>query len=500
MIQSNYRFRFSVAVALAALCTLLFLASPATAATDLESRARDIDNKLMAPCCGANTVREHDSGPAMQMRAEIRQMLAAGKSEREILDHFVTQHGEKILAMPDAQGFNLLAYLLPVGFLFFGGGFLFLALRRWRKQAPAPRVAGDGPVRVVSSHEEITALKLTEEALKKSQEELIEQKQSLEETNIAMKVLLKQREEDKLDLEKKVLNNVKNLVLPYVEKLKNPRLKARDRTLVDIIDTHLHDIISPLLQRFTNAKILLTPQEMQVASLVKSEKKRNPAAPFTTSTLQQEANRKLGFSARKTMSVAQKLYEGIDIGEGEVGLITYMRTDSVALSSVATDEAKELITSEYGAEYAVAKPRTFKNRAKNAQEAHEAVRPTSLKWTPKQITSYLSADQIKLYKLIWERTMASQMASAILDATPVDLSAGDRFIFRSTGQVIRFPGFMKLYIEGTDNGGEEKEGLLPDLSEGEKIKCEKLHPNQHFTQPPARFTEASLVEILEEHA
>jgi len=134
------------------------------------------------------------------------------------------------------------------------------------------RMAGDGPVRVVASHEEITALKLTEQALQKSQEELIEQKQSLEETNIAMKVLLKQREEDKLDLEKKVLNNVKDLVLPYVEKLKNPRLKARDRTLVDIIDTHLHDIISPLLQRFTNAKILLTPQEMQVASLVKDGK------------------------------------------------------------------------------------------------------------------------------------------------------------------------------------------------------------------------------------
>ena len=136
----------------------------------------------------------------------------------------------------------------------------------------AIRMAGEGPVRVVTSHEEITALKLTEEALKKSQEELIEQKQSLEETNIAMKVLLKQREEDKLDLEKKVLNNVKDLVLPYVEKLKNPRLKARDRTLVDIIDTHLHDIISPLLQRFTHAKILLTPQEMQVASLVKDGK------------------------------------------------------------------------------------------------------------------------------------------------------------------------------------------------------------------------------------
>ncbi len=243
----------------------------------------------------------------------------------------------------------------------------------------------------------------------------------------------------------------------------------------------------------------LQDAEYQVPSLVKSEKKRNPAAPFTTSTLQQEANRKLGFSARKTMSVAQKLYEGIDIGDGEVGLITYMRTDSVALSTVATDEAKELIISEYGAEYALAKPRVFKNKAKNAQEAHEAVRPTSLKWTPKQIKDHLSADQIKLYKLIWERTMASQMASAILDATTVDIAAGDRFTFRASGQVIRFPGFMKLYIEGTDNGSEEKEGMLPDLAEDETVNCEKLHPNQHFTQPPARFTEASLVKMLEEH-
>ncbi len=243
----------------------------------------------------------------------------------------------------------------------------------------------------------------------------------------------------------------------------------------------------------------LTGAAYKVATLVKSEKKRNPAAPFTTSTLQQEASRKLGFSARKTMSVAQKLYEGINIGEGEVGLITYMRTDSVALSSVATAEAKELITAAYGAEYALAKPRTFRNRAKNAQEAHEAVRPTSLKRTPQKLKSFLSPDQYKLYRLVWERTMASQMASAILDATTVDLAAGENCVFRATGQVIRFPGFMKLYIEGTDNGGEEKEGTLPDLAENEPVSCEKLHANQHFTQPPARFTEASLVKTLEEH-
>lgn len=243
----------------------------------------------------------------------------------------------------------------------------------------------------------------------------------------------------------------------------------------------------------------LADAEFKVASLVKSEKKRNPAAPFTTSTLQQEASRKIGFSARKTMSVAQKLYEGINIGEGEVGLITYMRTDSVALSEVATAEAKELITSEYGTEYALNKPRAFRNRAKNAQEAHEAVRPTSLKHTPKQLKSALTPDQYKLYKLIWERTMASQMAAAVLDATTVDLAAGERFTFRSSGQVIRFPGFMKLYIEGTDDNNEEKAGTLPDLKEGETIDCDKLDPNQHFTQPPPRFTEASLVKTLEEH-
>ncbi len=241
---------------------------------------------------------------------------------------------------------------------------------------------------------------------------------------------------------------------------------------------------------------------LTVTDVVKKQKKRNPAAPFTTSTLQQEANRKLGFSARKTMSVAQKLYEGIDIGDGDVGLITYMRTDSVALSTVATDEAREIISDRYGKEYALATPRIFKNKSKNAQEAHEAVRPTAISNIPQEIKSYLSSDQYKLYNLIWTRTIASQMASAVLDATSVDISsAGDSFIFRATGQVIRFPGFMKVYIEGTDNGGdkENEEGLLPDLQNGEQVVCKELLPEQHFTQPPPRFTEASLVKTLEEY-
>lgn len=242
---------------------------------------------------------------------------------------------------------------------------------------------------------------------------------------------------------------------------------------------------------------------LKVESVVCKEKKRTPAAPFTTSTLQQEASRKLGFSARKTMTIAQKLYEGIDIGSGSVGLITYMRTDSVALSSLATDEAREVITSLYGEEYALAKPRAFKSRAKNAQEAHEAVRPTTIANLPEQIKSSLSSDQYKLYRLIWMRTVASQMALARLDATSVDITtqgADKVYNFRATGQIIRFAGFMKLYIEGTDDENqEEEEGMLPPLQEQENIACQELLPNQHFTQPPPRYTEASLVKNLEKH-
>ncbi len=237
-----------------------------------------------------------------------------------------------------------------------------------------------------------------------------------------------------------------------------------------------------------------------VDKLEQKERKRNPAPPFTTSTLQQEASRKLGFSARKTMSVAQKLYEGITVGDGTHGLITYMRTDSVALSETATSEARLLIQQQYGAEYALAKPRVFRNKSKNAQEAHEAVRPTGLMRTPATLKPFLNSDQFRLYDLIWKRTVASQMAQAIFDATTVDIAAGADYSFRATGQVIRFPGFMTLYIEGTDQQeDEQQEGLLPPLSVGEQLHKEQLLPHQHFTQPPPRFTEASLVKSLEEY-
>ncbi len=244
----------------------------------------------------------------------------------------------------------------------------------------------------------------------------------------------------------------------------------------------------------------LEQAQFTVTSLEKKERKRNPAPPFTTSTLQQEASRKLGFSARKTMSTAQKLYEGIEVGDGTHGLITYMRTDSVALSSVATSEAHDVICQLYDESYALKKPRVFRNKSKNAQEAHEAVRPTSIARTPAQVKPYLNSDQLRLYELIWKRTVASQMTQAIFDATSVDIAAGERYSFRATGQVLRFPGFMALYIEGTDNGDDEnREGLLPPLSEGEKLNKEQLTPEQHFTQPPPRFTEASLVKTLEEY-
>jgi DNA topoisomerase I len=247
-------------------------------------------------------------------------------------------------------------------------------------------------------------------------------------------------------------------------------------------------------------KNALSKESCQVAKLTKTEKKRNPSPPFTTSTLQQEAARKLGFSAKKTMATAQKLYEGIELGgEGAVGLITYMRTDSVNLSAQALKEAHSLIGVMFGPEYALAKPRHFKNKSKNAQEAHEAIRPTYLAKTPTELKKFLTPDQFKLYELIWKRTVACQMAEALLDQTSVDISAGTGNTFRASGSIIRFPGFMKLYIEGKDDDTEEKEGVLPPLAEGEDLKLLELLPEQHFTQPPPRYTEASLVKTMEEY-
>ncbi len=244
--------------------------------------------------------------------------------------------------------------------------------------------------------------------------------------------------------------------------------------------------------------------ELATLGVTKRQRRRNPAAPFTTSTLQQEASRKLGFNTQRTMRVAQKLYEGIELpGEGQVGLISYMRTDSVTLAEVAVAEIRDVIAERYGKENVPDEPRTFKNKSKNAQEAHEAVRPTSAARFPDDIRTSLDEDQFKLYSLIWKRTMACQMVPAVFDTVAVELAAGDPAAghrFRANGSVLVEPGFMAVYQEGRDDAKDDDgDRLLPEIAEGDVIKLDELRPEQHFTEPPPRFTEASLVKALEEY-
>lgn len=241
----------------------------------------------------------------------------------------------------------------------------------------------------------------------------------------------------------------------------------------------------------------LEGQEYQVIKIKKGEKKRNAPLPFTTSSLQQEAYRKLGFSTKKTMMVAQRLYEGVDIkGEGTVGLVSYIRTDSTRLSDEAKADAKQFIIDRYGEKYyrknnVQAKPNT------KAQDAHEGIRPTSAFREPSLIKDSLDKDQYKLYELIWTRFIASQMEPAVYDVVTIDISAGE-YIFKATGSSVKFPGFMLVYTEGKDEKEEEKDIILPEINEGEILKLKKLEPKQHFTEPPARYTEATLVKALEE--
>lgn len=237
--------------------------------------------------------------------------------------------------------------------------------------------------------------------------------------------------------------------------------------------------------------------KFKVISVSKKERKRNPSPPFITSSLQQEAARKLNFRARKTMMLAQQLYEGIDLGkEGTVGLITYMRTDSTRLSEIAQNEASSYIKSQYGESYLKEEQRKEKKQT-NAQDAHEAIRPTSTFRDPNSLKEFLSRDQLRLYKLIWERFLASQMAPAVIDTMSVDLQNGP-VIFRANGSKIKFPGFTKLYVEGSDDQVEESDKMLPDLKEGDEVINKDLDPKQHYTQPPPRYTEARLVKTLEE--
>lgn len=242
---------------------------------------------------------------------------------------------------------------------------------------------------------------------------------------------------------------------------------------------------------------------LHVTDVASKERKRRPAPPFTTSTLQQEASRKLGFTTRKTMQVAQKLYEGVNIGdEGTVGLISYMRTDSVNLSQDALAEIRDVIARDYGTASLPDKPNVYTTKSKNAQEAHEAVRPTSALRTPAQVGKYLTDDERKLYELIWKRAVACQMIPATLNTVSVDLSAGSEHVFRASGTTVVVPGFLAVYEEGKDNKSAEDEDegrKLPPMQPGDSVPLDRILAEQHFTQPPPRFTEAALVKALEEY-
>ena len=253
------------------------------------------------------------------------------------------------------------------------------------------------------------------------------------------------------------------------------------------IEIHSQEDVDAILEDLKGAKYIVT-------EVKKGEKKRTPAPPFTTSTMQQEASRKINFTLKKTMSVAQTLYEGVKLPEGHTGLITYMRTDSTRISEEARSAAKKHITETYGENY-------YENRYyrtnKDAQDAHEAIRPAHVELRPDDIKQYLTNDQFKLYRLIYNRFMASQMSAAVFDTMAVNIKAKD-YDFKANGQTLKFKGFMTLYIEGTDGKEEEQEGMLPPLEENQKVTKKKLNPKQSFTEPPARYTEASLVKALEE--
>jgi len=243
---------------------------------------------------------------------------------------------------------------------------------------------------------------------------------------------------------------------------------------------------------------------LTVTNVDRKQRKRNPAPPFTTSTLQQEAARKLGFSAQKTMRVAQQLYEGVDIGEGQVGLITYMRTDSLNLAQEAIGQIRDAIVRLYGAAGLADEPRVFRTKSKNAQEAHEAIRPTAVDILPGDIESKLESDQFRLYSLIWKRTVACQMAPAVFDTVAVDMVAGEqdgrRTLLRANGSTLVKPGYISVYQEGLDDAvQDDSDHVLPPLQPGDRVKLESVVPTQHFTEPPPRFSEASLVKALEEY-
>lgn len=279
---------------------------------------------------------------------------------------------------------------------------------------------------------------------------------------------------------------------PFVAKLTT--FKGEKIEQFTITNGEQADDVKKQLLKAAKGKLVVTKVE-------KKQRKRNPAAPFITSTLQQEAARKLGFTAQRTMRTAQQLYEGIDIGGGAVGLISYMRTDSVNLALEAIAEIRELIAKRYGKNNVPDEPRVYRTKAKNAQEAHEAIRPTSVYHTPESVADFLSPEQFKLYDLIWKRTVACQMIHATIDTVAVDLACGKNNNFRANGHVIADAGFMHVYQEGLDDkkADQDEERILPPLKEGEEVELKDINCNQHFTEPPPRYSEATLIKVLEEY-
>lgn len=295
------------------------------------------------------------------------------------------------------------------------------------------------------------------------------------------------------DREKEIIAFVSKEYWTITAKLREkPRASLFDAELI-LVDGHKIEINDEAQAQKISDE--LNDTDFIVADVKRRERKRNPAPPFITSTLQQDAVRKLGFTSRKTMSVAQQLYEGLAIGSaGHVGLITYMRTDSTRIAESAQQEAREYVAGKYGDTYLPLKSPVYAN--KKAQDAHEAIRPTSLKFSPDGLSKYLSRDQLKLYSLIWDRFVASQMSAAVYDTLTIDIKAG-RCVLRANGSQLKFPGFMAVYTESKDEK-EDKDTTLPELEPGQKLKLSKILPKQHFTEPPPRYTEASLVKMLEE--
>ena len=303
--------------------------------------------------------------------------------------------------------------------------------------------------------------------------------------SVAVKLIVDREEEIENFIPEEYWNIYANLLEPNSKKKFQATFYGKDGKKLEI---HTKEEVDEILKNIEKGKYI-------VADVKKGEKKRTPAPPFTTSTMQQEASRKLSFTLKKTMSVAQGLYEGVHVGEkGTVGLITYMRTDSTRISDEARAVAKEVITQKYGANYY--ENRYYKTK-QNAQDAHEAIRPTYIDLEPEKIKDYLTTDQYKLYRLIYNRFIASQMANAIYDTVTANIDVNN-YNFRANGQTLKFKGFMVLYVETVEGEKEEEDNSIPELTIGQEVKKEKLEAKQSFTQPPARYTEASLVKALEE--